>query len=203
MRSLVVLHRTTNQSGSRLWSQCFLLWPIGVCARPTMVLVDPQTIATLGRIPKYDEVWCWTLNAGLLIECCAKGHAVTLAQAAEVAAKDGLRFFIEMFSHHWCKKDQPDDDASSKAKALVEWASYRTACGLRTFFWIDYSCVDQNCIAPGVTMLPLYVATCNNIVTAHCWTERSSWSSCWCRSATIHLDMKSGAGVGSKGSCLQ
>ena len=103
-----------------------------------MVLVDPQTIATLGRIPKHDEV-CWTLNAGLLIECCAKGHAVTLAQAAEMAAKDGLRFF-----------------------------NYRTACGLRTFFWIDYSCVDQNCIAPGVTMLPLYVATCNNIVTAHC-----------------------------------
>ena len=149
-----------------------------------MVLMDPLNIQALDRIPKHEEVrglpacadhWllCSSLVA-ILSRAGMQGHAISLAEAADRAEKDGLRFFIEMFSHRWCHRDQPDDDSSSKARALIEWANYRKSCGLRSFFWIDYSCVDQKCIMPGVTMLPLYVATCNNIVSANARSHRGT-----------------------------
>ena len=101
-----------------------------------------------------------------------------------------------MFSHRWCKKDEPDDNSNSKAHALVEWAKYRKACGLRSFFWIDYSCVDQKSIMPGVTMLPLYVASCNNIVSNAVTTDEAiNWTFIRFRCVTILRDMKSEVGV--------
>merc|ERR1719401_3116389 len=49
---------------------------------------------------------------------------------------------------------------------------------MRTFFWIDYACIDQCDITPGVAMLPLYVSCCNNIV---CYDTLAYEPRAWCR----------------------
>merc|ERR1712137_1340864 len=101
-----------------------------------------------------------------------------LEQAAEISEKEGKRFFIEMFSHRWHSRYCPDDRFNNKARILVEWAKYRSSMGLRTFFWIDYACINQSDIAPGVSMLPLYVSCCNNIV---CYDTPPYEPRAWCR----------------------
>lgn len=68
--------------------------------------------------------------------------------------------------------------SNNKARVIVEWAKYRSSMGLRTFFWIDYSCIDQCDITPGVAMLPLYVSCCNNIV---CYDTLAYEPRAWCR----------------------
>lgn len=128
---------------------------------PPCVVVHWETLARLGRIPRSDE-----------------GLALPLAEAAEIARVAGKRFFIEMFSHRWCSQGQPDDADNSKAKALVQWAKYRWSTGFASFFWIDFSCIDQGDVSPGVAMLPLYVASCNNIL---CFESIGYEGRAWCR----------------------
>jgi len=128
---------------------------------PEMLLVDPETIKTLGRIPH-----------------SAEGKTITMEEAAERAEKSGMRFFIEMFSHRWHSPYAPDDRYCNKARVLCEWAAYRKAMQFRTFFWIDHACINQSDIAPGVTMLPLYVSCCNNIL---CYDTPEYENRAWCR----------------------
>ena len=128
---------------------------------PAMVLVDPADIARLGRIPEYSEE-----------------QSITMSEAHKRAQEKGLRFFVEFFSHRWICKNRPDDDENSQAASLVEWALYRRANGLDSYFWIDYSCINQQDVAPGVTMLPLYVASSNNIL---CYDAPGYETRAWCR----------------------
>lgn len=130
-------------------------------AGPAMVLMDAQDIERLGRIPAH-----------------AEQQHISMAEAKKRADAKGLRFFVDFFSHRWHSATQPDDDKNSQANALVEWAKYRAACGLASFFWIDYSCVDQTNVAPGIVMLPLYVATSNNIL---CFSGGEYEQRAWCR----------------------
>jgi hypothetical protein len=128
---------------------------------PPCLVLSLSKLEELGRIPAYNE-----------------GHALTLSEAAEIAKASGKRFFLEMFSHRWCSKDGPDDEANSKAAALIQWGRYRLASGLCSFIWIDYSCIDQQNVSPGVAMLPLYVASCNNCL---CYEQLGYESRAWCR----------------------
>jgi len=128
---------------------------------PAMVLMDPADIAELGRIPVHSE-----------------RRFITMTEAKRRAEARGMRFFVDFFSHRWHKPTQPDDDHNSQAKALVEWGKFRAANGLATFFWIDYSCVDQTNVASGIAMLPLYIATSNNIV---CFSGTEYEIRAWCR----------------------
>lgn len=128
---------------------------------PAMALVDPATILEFGRIPHSDE-----------------NKTISMEIAAERAEHDNKRFFIEMFSHRWHSRFAPDDRDNSKAKVLCEWAEYRKSMNFRTFFWIDYACINQSDIAPGVTMLPLYVSCCNNIL---CYDTPHYELRAWCR----------------------
>jgi hypothetical protein len=128
---------------------------------PKMLLVDPEMIQQLGRIPH-----------------SAEGKAITMEMAAQRAESDSKRFFIEMFSHRWHSPYAPDDRFCNKARVLCEWAKYRASMNFRTFFWIDYSCINQSDIAPGVTMLPLYVSCCNNIL---CYDTPEYEPRAWCR----------------------
>lgn len=128
---------------------------------PRMMLLDWQTVRDLGRIPH-----------------SAEKKTIDLHEASRRAKGSKLRFFIEMFSHRWISRCAPDDAQNSKARALVEWGKQRQAVDLYTFFWVDYACIDQNDIAPGVCMLPLYVSSCNNIV---CYDTPDYESRAWCR----------------------
>merc|ERR1719387_1259686 len=126
-----------------------------------MVLLNWETIDGLGRIPHSDE-----------------GRAISLEEAEGIARGRSRRFFIEMFSHRWHSPYAPDDRYCSKARALCEWSKYRASMNFRTFFWIDYPCINQSDIAPGVTMLPLYVSCCNNIL---CYDTPTYEPRAWCR----------------------
>jgi len=128
---------------------------------PEMLLVDPETIQTLGRIPH-----------------SAEGKTITMEQAAKRAADCDMRFFIEMFSHRWHSPYAPDDRYCNKARVLCEWAEYRRGMNFRVFFWIDHACINQSDIAPGVAMLPLYVSCCNNIL---CYDTPDYEHRAWCR----------------------
>eukprot|EP00929_Paragymnodinium_shiwhaense_P067295 TRINITY_DN33889_c0_g1_i1.p1 TRINITY_DN33889_c0_g1~~TRINITY_DN33889_c0_g1_i1.p1 ORF type:complete len:1567 (-),score=249.67 TRINITY_DN33889_c0_g1_i1:238-4938(-) len=132
---------------------------------PAMMLVPWQTIESLGRIPHSCE-----------------HRTITLEQGATIASSLGARFFIEMCSHRWASPYAPDFRENSKARALVEWAKYRWSCGLGTFFWIDYACIDQSDIVPGVIMLPLYVSSCNAIV---CFDSPEYEGRGWCRAERV------------------
>mmetsp|Transcript_18858 Transcript_18858/g.31377 ORF Transcript_18858/g.31377 Transcript_18858/m.31377 type:complete len:239 (-) Transcript_18858:54-770(-) len=126
-----------------------------------MILLDWETVERLGRIPH-----------------SAENRGITMEQAASDAESKNLRFFVEMFSHRWISRFAPDDRWNSKARTLVEWGKYRMSMGLRTFFWVDYTCINQGDIAPGVSMLPLYVSSCNNIV---CYDTPPYEPRAWCR----------------------
>ena len=99
-----------------------------------MTLVAPEVIQCLGRIPH-----------------SAEGMTITMEMAAERAKSENKRFFIEFFSHQWHTPYSPDDQFFSKANVLCEWANYRKSMNFRTFFFIDYACINQSDIAPGVT----------------------------------------------------
>lgn len=128
---------------------------------PEMCLVDPETIASLGRIPH-----------------SAEGKTITMEEAANRATACNMRFFIEMFSHRWHSPFAPDDRYCNKARVLCEWANYRKSMSFRTFYWIDHACINQSDIAPGVAMLPLYVSCCNNIL---CYDSPEYENRAWCR----------------------
>eukprot|EP00927_Polykrikos_kofoidii_P032349 TRINITY_DN27592_c0_g1_i1.p1 TRINITY_DN27592_c0_g1~~TRINITY_DN27592_c0_g1_i1.p1 ORF type:complete len:1631 (-),score=249.87 TRINITY_DN27592_c0_g1_i1:130-4839(-) len=132
---------------------------------PPMLVVSWQTIEEIGRVPH-----------------SAENRALTLEAAAAIAGQRGVRFFIEMVSHRWACPYTPDFRENTKARALVEWAKYRWASGLGTFFWIDFACIDQSDIKPGVIMLPLYVSTCNNIV---CFDSPEYDVRGWCRAERL------------------
>merc|ERR1712178_593793 len=98
----------------------------------------------------------------------------TMEEAAAIAEKRGCQLHIEMVIHRWFSPFNPDNATFSKAKALIEWAKYRWSCGIGIFFWIDYSCIDQDDIRLGRAMMPLYVAACNSIMClGDCWGR--SW----------------------------
>jgi hypothetical protein len=128
---------------------------------PSMKLVDPDLIRRLGRIPH-----------------SAENHTISMAEAFDLARNNDRRFFIEMFSHRWHSRYAPDDRFNNKARVLCEWAKYRESMHLQTFFWIDYACIDQSDIRPGVSMLPLYVSCCNNII---CYDTQPYEARAWCR----------------------
>jgi len=126
-----------------------------------MLLLDYETVERLGRIPH-----------------SAEARGISMEEAAKIADESRLRFFIEMFSHRWSSRFAPDDRWNSKARAIVEWGKYRRSMGFRTFFWVDFTCINQGDIGPGVSMLPLYVSTCNNII---CYDTPPYEPRAWCR----------------------
>mmetsp|Transcript_31724 Transcript_31724/g.58243 ORF Transcript_31724/g.58243 Transcript_31724/m.58243 type:complete len:406 (-) Transcript_31724:97-1314(-) len=128
---------------------------------PPMVLLRWQTLSQLGKIPHSSQ-----------------GYTITLEEASKEAEKNDKRFFIEMFSHRWLRKSHPDDQNHIKARCLVEWAKYRDSQGIQTFYWIDFACINQYDIYPGIGMLPLYVSSCNNIL---CFETPEYEARAWCR----------------------
>lgn len=101
---------------------------------------------------------------------------------------NGRRFSLEMLSHRWlcphascsmctagrtCKRRsaaRPDDEYDTKATALARYGEFYglDAATHDRFFWIDYSGINQDSFpdrAAGIRLLPLYIASCQRIVT--------------------------------------
>jgi len=100
---------------------------------------------------------------------------------------------VEIFfvSHRWLRPStdaslaHPDDEASTKAKALVEFSTWRRDWVRRRhgflpeiYFWIDYCCFDQGNSSINMAMLPIWIASCERVlcIETHDYHERA-----WCR----------------------
>ena len=116
---------------------------------PAMRVLSSKALASYGAIPPF---------------------SATLTVDAKGALQDrGVVMFV---SHRWLRSasGEPDDDARTKFKALVAFAHYyehfycRQAGARNIYFWIDYACIDQDNMLPGVQSLPLYVAASNDLL---------------------------------------
>ena len=98
---------------------------------------------------------------------------------------------IIMVSHQWLRpslnKDEanPDTVDNLKALSLNEFSDWRRNWVMRNhgfhpeiFYWIDFSCLDQNKPDIGVPLLPLWVACCERflMINTPAYNERA-----WCR----------------------
>ena len=116
---------------------------------PAMRVLSSKALASYGAIPPF--------SANLTVD------------AKEALQDRGVVMFV---SHRWLRSasGEPDDDARTKFKALVAFAHYyehfycRQAGARNIYFWIDYACIDQDNMLPGVQSLPLYVAASNDLL---------------------------------------
>ena len=117
-------------------------------------------------------------------------HAtVPVEEAHADASREGKKPRIFMCSHRWLRPStqrsisHPDDERSTKARILVDFAKWYTAnrqqidLHTKVFFFIDFSCIDQDSPLSGTLMLPLYVATCHNVV---CFETSDFSERAWC-----------------------
>ena len=84
---------------------------------------------------------------------------------------------VIMVSHQWLRpslnKDEahPDSAEHLKASSLNQYSNWRRSWVMQNhdfypeiFYWIDYSCLDQNNPNAGVPLLPLWVASCERFL---------------------------------------
>ena len=109
--------------------------------------------------------------------------------ASEAAAKSRGEKKLAVpifFSHPWLRPYdlRPDTPQNIKAKKLVQFAMWyerfcfeRTGIKVDVWYWIDYSCVDQDSPHPGIAVLPAFIAACEVVLTwqtpdfdRRCWT---------------------------------
>jgi hypothetical protein len=139
---------------------------------PAMRLLHWRSLAELGRIPRSHE-----------------GHAVDAIQGIDAFGAPIVEVF--MVSHRWLRpsldpsRSDPDGPECEKARAINEFSQWRRQWVLHRhgflpeiYYWIDYSCIDQENIADAVPLLPLWVACCERFlrVETEDYDERT-----WCR----------------------
>ena len=137
-----------------------------------MRLLHWGRLAELRRIPRNNE-----------------DHAV---DAIEGINKFGAQIVeIFMVSHRWLRPSldpslsHPDSPDAEKAGAINEFSKWRRRWVLHRhgflpelFYWIDYSCIDQDQTSGAVPLLPLWVACCERFLRIETkdYDERT-----WCR----------------------
>jgi hypothetical protein len=139
---------------------------------PAMRLLHWRTIAKLGRLPRSNE-----------------GQAVDAIGGIDAFGAPDVEVF--MVSHRWlCPSLDPsrshaDNAEGEKARAIQEFSRWRRQWVLHRhgflpeiFYWIDYSCMDQENTADAVPLLPLWVACCERFLRVETadYDERA-----WCR----------------------
>ena len=139
---------------------------------PAMRLLHWGKLAELGRIPRSDE-----------------GHAVDAIEGIDAFGWPVVEVF--MVSHRWLRpsldpaRSHPDGPGGEKARAINEfsrwrreWVRSKHGFTPEIFYWIDYSCIDQDDTAAAVPLLPLWVACCERFlrVETEDYDERT-----WCR----------------------
>ena len=97
------------------------------------------------------------------------------------------RLNLVMVSHRWTRPHRdpalahPDDEAGTKCKLLVEYGKREFASEAKreTYFWIDFTSVDQDDPWRGIQALPLYISNCAGgmvVVASNEYEDRA-----WCR----------------------
>jgi hypothetical protein len=137
-----------------------------------MRLLHWRTLAELGRIPRSDE-----------------GYAVEAISGINTYGAGKVEIF--MMSHRWLRPSRdpllshPDSPDGQKARAINEfslwrrkWVQDRHGFLPEVYYWIDFSCMDQEDNEDAVTMLPLWTACCERFLRFETedYDERT-----WCR----------------------
>ena len=136
-----------------------------------MKLVHWKKIEELKRIPKHDEI-----------------HVVDALRGITNYLTNEVEIF--MISHRWLRPSltvsaHPDDINNSKATAITEFSMWRRQWVLskhgflpEIFYWIDFSCIDQENSDAAIPLLPLWVACCERFlrIETEDYNERA-----WCR----------------------
>jgi hypothetical protein len=125
---------------------------------PAMRLLHCRCLEKLGRLPAFHE-------------------AMSEDAVAGINRFGAQRVEIFMVSHRWLRPSldpalaHADDPQNTKAKALTEFARWRRRWVQRKhgfepeiFYWVDFSCFDQQDVANYLPMLPLWVACCERML---------------------------------------
>ncbi|XP_065055519.1 uncharacterized protein LOC135684007 isoform X1 [Rhopilema esculentum] len=106
---------------------------------PPLRLVWWRTLDHLGKTPKSNE-----------------GYTLTLEEALNVCQATGKVFTYYFLSHRWDTRDHPDPNGV-KSRICADYSRVRTQTfNEEVFYWIDYSSIDQEGMAPFIAALPLY-----------------------------------------------
>lgn len=134
---------------------------------PRCRIVWSGTMKSLGRLPRWPDDAAHVLDAELLL-------TKWLDMCDDDARVDGREVCFTMFSHRWerpsldPKLAHPDDEDNTKAKVLATYGELG-ACGVFPehqfdyYVWLDFACIEQDdypTLVEGVSMLPLYVSNC-------------------------------------------
>jgi hypothetical protein len=143
---------------------------------PEMLLLHWDKLRQLERIPRFDE-----------------DQAMPAIQGIERFSAPFVEIF--MVSHKWLRPSidpeeaHPDTEDNAKAHAINEfsewrrqWVSDRHGFLPEIYYWIDYSCIDQDNTASAAPLLPLWVACCERFLRVETpdYDERA-----WCRLETM------------------
>ena len=159
---------------------------------PPMMVLPYKTLLQLGRIPRSTEGY--TVDAELLLKQGGRQGINTTEETGTVEfsgggtgwelatgnAAEDQSLQIVFVSHRWLSDNHPDDADHTKAKAVIAFCQwFRAQWGVaEVAIWIDYSSVDQDDTAKGITTLPLYIAAARNIV---CYETDDYEVRSWCR----------------------
>ena len=139
---------------------------------PAMRLLHWRSLVELGRIPRSDE-----------------GKAIDAIKGIDAFGAPTVEVF--MVSHRWLRPSldpslsHPDNPNGDKIRAINEFSQWRRQWVLHQhgflpeiYYWIDYSCMNQENTADAVPLLPLWVAACERFlrIETEDYDERA-----WCR----------------------
>jgi hypothetical protein len=139
---------------------------------PAMRLLHWSKLARLSRIPRSGE-----------------GQTIDAIEGIDEFGAPRVEIF--MVSHRWLRPSldpllsHPDSCDNEKARAINEFSSWRREWVLQRhnflpeiYYWIDFSCIDQDNTAESVSLLPLWVACCERFlrIETEDYNERT-----WCR----------------------
>lgn len=119
---------------------------------PAMNLIHGSVIERLGRIPRSSER-----------DESGNPYYVTLDDVVSnwEPHDDMTDFEIDFLSHRWSfpREGLPDDELNSKAEIVVRLSNYTKSLYKKDcYWWIDYTCADQENCAGHIASLPLYIA---------------------------------------------
>jgi hypothetical protein len=139
---------------------------------PPMRLLHWERLAELRRIPRSNE-----------------GYAINATEGIDAYGAPIVEVF--MVSHRWLRPSldpaqaHPDGPDNEKARAINEFSNWRRQWVRRhhdflpeIYYWIDYSCINQDDTSEAVPLLPLWTACCERFlrVETEDYDERA-----WCR----------------------
>lgn len=136
---------------------------------PMMRLVHGSTLAQLGRIPRSDELGA---DGAPYWRPLDEVHAAWEARPIEgdAAGRRYARLNVAFLSHRWTRpaEGRPDDASGSKAQIVRALTQYgRSVYAHDSWWWIDWTCADQQHTAGHIAALPLYIAASTELVSVY------------------------------------